>query len=327
MKAKISIAVRILVSIGMIAFLVWSMRDNFSHIASTLGRVDILKFAIAVFTFMTVNIWLMSLRLRLLLAGEGLTIPLGKVFQLTYIGFFFNNFMPTAVGGDIVKAFYVHKQTQKTKEAFIAVFMDRFIGLFSFILIAVIALLISWQNIDVLLRKAILLMALCAFCGALVAINSTVAGFILRLLSKLKLLNLGERISKVYRAVHEYRNKKTVVLGVAGISIVAQCIYFVVVYLLVRSLTPDISLLPVFMIMPIVSVVSMLPSLGGLGLREGAIVALFGPIVGQDTAFSASILLLAMLLIISLVGSLIYLLASQFKIKKTEIESFDTYNV
>ena len=71
----------------------------------------------------------------------------------------------------------------------------------------------------------------------------------------------------------------------------------------------------------------MLPSLGGLGLREGALVALLGPAIGTDSAFSVAILLLAMLLIMSLIGAVIYLSAAQFRIKGSDISKLEKYSV
>lgn len=314
------------VSVGLVSFLLWSMRDNFGHIALTLKKTNPVLFLLAAILFI-LNALIISVRLKLLFVGEKLNIPLGRVIQLSYIGFFFNNFMPTAVGGDIVKAYYANKQTKETAKSFIAVFMDRFIGLFSFICIAIVALFLSWDNVSFTLKKIVLVFAVFGIVGFLVILNSTVAKIILKGLSKFNLWNIGERLSKVYRAVHEYKNKKKLILMVIVISIIAQSIYFSVVFLLAKSLNANIFLATVFLVMPIVSVVSMLPSLGGLGLREGAIVTLFGSFMGNEKAFSLSILLLAILLLTSLVGAVIYASAAQFKIKKAEIRKIETYSV
>ncbi len=298
------------------------MRPRFAHIASTLAKTDPLLFSSAVLLFIITIGLVSSLRLKLLFSGEGLDIPFGRVIQLTYIGYFFNNFMPTAVGGDIVKAYYAYKETNQKAKSFISVFMDRFVGLFSFVGIATIALFFSWENIDLALKKTVLAFALFFIIAFLVVLNSAIAKVILKVLSRFKLWNIGEKLSKVYRAVHEYRNKKSIILMAIGLSAVAQSIYFSMIYLLARSLGADIPLMTVFLLMPIISVVSMLPSLGGLGLREGAMVVLFGPLIGGDNAFSVSILLLATLLIVSLVGAVIYVTASQFRIKGVDISKF-----
>ncbi|UCD55611.1 MAG: flippase-like domain-containing protein [Candidatus Omnitrophota bacterium] len=324
MKGKIGLILRVGISVGLIAFLLWSMRDHFPRIAGTLGRTAPILFVLAVLFFIFDVGLVLPLRLKLLFTGEGLAIPFSRIIQLTYIGYFFNNFMPTAVGGDIVKAYYVYKQTNQKAKSFISVFMDRFVGLFSFVFIAIIALFFSWENIDLILKKIVLVFSLFFVIAFLFILNSAIAKVILNALSRFKLWNIGEKLSKVYRAVHEYRNKKSIILIAIGISAAAQSIYFSMIYLLARSLGAEIPVMTVFLLMPIISVVSMLPSLGGLGLREGAIVVLFGPLIGSDNAFSISILLLAILLIVSLAGAVIYITASQFRIKEaiTEIESY-----
>ncbi|MBL7156841.1 MAG: flippase-like domain-containing protein [Candidatus Omnitrophica bacterium] len=326
MKAKISTILRVFISGGLVAILLWSMRSHFPGIANTLSRTNIFIFSLAVLMFIFI-VTIVSSRLKLLFVGEGIHIPLGRVIQLSFIGYFFNNFMPTAVGGDIVKAYYASKQTKETAKSFIAVFMDRFIGLFSFICIAAFALFISWKNLNNELKALILISTLCGIASFIIILNQAIAKFILKAFSKLKLWNIGQRLSKVYMAVHEYRNRKALIFAVIGISIICQSFYFSMIYLLARALGTDLRPTTVFLIMPIVSVISMLPSLGGLGIREGAIVALFGPFIGSDNAFSLSILLLATLLITSLVGAVIYISASQFKIKQSEISALDAYRV
>jgi len=316
----------VVVSISLLGILVWTARGHFSRIAETLIRTDLALFLLAIGLFIF-NVLILSLRLNLLFRGEGLIFSLGKVLQLSFIGYFFNNFMPTAVGGDIIKAYYVHKQTRKTTKAFIAVFMDRFIGLFSFICIAVLALLFSWQRIDFALKKIILIFGLAGIAVFILIMNDRIAKTLLKVFSKFKIWNIGEKVSKIYRAVHEYKNKKGLIVGVIGMSIVCQCLYFTVVYLLAKALGADIMLGTIFLIMPVVSVISMLPSLGGLGLREGAIVGLFGPIMGTGIAFSLSILILAALLSLSLIGGIIYAFAAQFKIKGEELSKLERYNV
>ena len=320
MKLKFSSVLRLVVSVGLIGFLVWSMRGNLPHVLNTLANMNYLFFVFAIGLFMT-NVVMLSLRLNMLFRGEGLKIPFGRVVQLTYIGYFFNNVMPTAVGGDIVKAYYANKSTSQTTKSFIAVFMDRFIGLFSLVLIALFALFWSWGNIDIVIKKIVFIFAFFGFIIFLAALNASVAKFVLMILSKLHLWKIGEKISKVYKAVHEYRNKKGLILKVVAISFICQTTYFLVVYFLSKSLNITLSLKTIFLFMPIVGIVCLLPSLGGLGLREGAIVALFGSVIGNDNAFSISILLLMTLLVISIVGACIYLFASQFRIKPKEISA------
>jgi hypothetical protein len=72
--------------------------------------------------------------------------------------------------------------------------------------------------------------------------------------------------------------------------------------------------------MPIISAVSLLPSINGLGVREGSTVLFFGPIIGKENAFVVSILWFLVLFVTSIAGGLIYALSPQFKIKWGDVK-------
>jgi len=71
--------------------------------------------------------------------------------------------------------------------------------------------------------------------------------------------------------------------------------------------------------MPIVSMMSLLPSINGLGLREGSMVLLFGPLIGKGNAFAVSILWLFVLIITSVAGGLVYAMSPQFRMPMKEL--------
>jgi len=71
--------------------------------------------------------------------------------------------------------------------------------------------------------------------------------------------------------------------------------------------------------MPIISAMSLIPSINGLGIREGATVLLFAPLIGKENAFAISILLLAALFIVSIIGGIVYLASPQFKMNLKEV--------
>jgi len=126
-------------------------------------------------------------------------------------------------------------------------------------------------------------------------------------------MNIGHKLTELYQLMHNYRNKRALLIRAILISVIGQALYFIVVYILFKSVGLKVPFRAIFLVMPIVSVVSMLPSIGGLGLREGAIVFFFAPIVGTERAFGVSILLLAILFLISIIGGIIYISSPQFR--------------
>ncbi len=318
---KIGPFIRFFISISLLGLLLWFMRGKYSEITAQLKQTNLMLFFSASLLFCA-NIAFITLRLEAILIGENIRMPFVRLMELNYIGYFFNNFMPSAVGGDIVKAYYTGAHTRERAKSYVSVFMDRFIGLFSFAFIAFITVLLSWKTIvNPAIKKAVLIfVALCVF-AAIISLNVKIAKVISKILSKIRFMDIGDKLTKIYNILHNYRNKKAVLFKTFIISLIAQILYFTVVYILFKSVNLEISFKNILLVMPIVSVISMLPSIGGLGLREGAIVALFGSMVGSEKAFGISILLLATLFLTSVIGGIIYLSGPQFrsvKIKETK---------
>ncbi len=92
-------------------------------------------FAVALGIFVFGQI-LVGLRWWLLLRTQSIFIGFWAAVKLHYLGLFYNNFMPGSVGGDLVRAWYITKHSDKWFEAALSVFVDRLIGLLSTLIIA-----------------------------------------------------------------------------------------------------------------------------------------------------------------------------------------------
>lgn len=78
-----------------------------------------------------------------LLRAQGLAVTYWSSAPLTFIGLFFNFAIPGGVGGDVVKTYYLVRAqgTGRKLGAAVTVVWDRFIGLFSMLVVAVVALM------------------------------------------------------------------------------------------------------------------------------------------------------------------------------------------
>ena len=92
--------------------------------------------------FLIINQIITASRWYLLLRLQSIDIGLGAAIKLTFVGFFYNNFLPGSVGGDVLRAWYVTKHTPKRLEAVLSVFVDRAIGLGGLLVMAIIAYLL-----------------------------------------------------------------------------------------------------------------------------------------------------------------------------------------
>jgi len=307
MKKKLLAYGRIVVSVGLLALLFWLMRREIGGIWGTV-RSSNLKVLSAALILLLVNVGLAALRMKVVFEGEDLKISLWESIQLTYIGYYFNNFMPTAIGGDVVKAHYAARHNNERIKSYASVFMDRFIGLYAFMLVAAVALIIDRGKFEGAAVRvvvyAILFIGVVAF---VVAVNKRIARFMERFFARFKMSGFAQKLETVYGIIHDYRNRRTIVAKSFVISLIGQCIYFIAVYLVFISVGTKVNFGNVLLIMPVVSCVSMAPSMGGMGVRESAIVMFFTPLVGKESAFAVSLLLLSGYLFLSVIGGVVYL--------------------
>jgi len=102
----------------------------------------------------------------------------------------------------------------------------------------------------------------------------------------------------------------TFIFGLIGISFVLQSISIFTQYLMGLSLfhnsffSPNLKIF--FIYVPIIWVATLIPSLGGLGIREFSYVFFFTPYFGKDKSFALSILVLFSVIIQSFIGAIIF---------------------
>lgn len=169
-------------------------------------------------------VWVIqSYRLVLMVQVQGVALGLWNAVKLTYAGCFFNFALPGSVGGDVIKAYYLARYTHSKKtEVVTTVFLDRAIGLFGLLVIAVAAIAIHWdpeafgRYVAVLVGSGVALII-----GAIVIFSRRIRG-LLRLADLARALPLGEQILRVGRATTALRRHKGRVLASLLLTLVLQ---------------------------------------------------------------------------------------------------------
>lgn len=121
-----------------LAFLAYSIPQEAFHEAMSKTN---LMWLISGTTVFFISQGLLATRWLLLLRSQQIHISLFQAIKLTYLGLFYNNIMPGAVGGDILRAWYItrHCEEHSHVEAAVSVFVDRLVALLGIILVAVMA--------------------------------------------------------------------------------------------------------------------------------------------------------------------------------------------
>lgn len=309
---------RAFISLSFILLLLYIMRDKYPQIirvlASTKAFIFILSFLIFILACSVA-----SIRLKLIIGAQGIPVTFKEVLSLTFIGYFFNNFLPTAIGGDVVKAYYLSKKTDNKAGSYASIFVDRAIGLLTMILMAFVALFFVKEGVvDNTVKYIVYAITLFSMLAIVFMTNRKLASKFSFLLFFLK--PVKEKLKKIYEIIHRYQYRKTLILKSFAISFLSQLLFFSSLGIVALSIGSRIPIKDILIKIPIISIMSLLPSINGLGLREGSTVMFFGPLIGQDRAFAVSILWLLILLCVSVMGGIIYGLSPQFKVKLKEIE-------
>lgn len=218
-----------------------------------------------------------GMRWRLLLRVQGIYLPWPRVLMLLMIGVFFNFFVPGGTGGDMVKIFYLLKETPgRRAPALLSVLVDRLIGLFSLIALTAVFLSSNWHRLtDHAETAQYVWPAIIILGGSLVAIASSFIVTGCGLTHKLPAAMPGrDKLGELAMAYNLYGRAWRAMLLAFFISLAAHFGYFATFWCAAKSLGTTGTRVPTFgelcTIMPIVNTLTSMPiSLGGVGVREG----------------------------------------------------------
>ena len=103
---------------------------DLAAIVETLRRAN-LWWVLATFLLMNASLVLRAFRWLLLLRGVGASVRFGRLVELYFVGNFFNMFLLSGFGGDVVRVLEVARDVPGS-EATGTVILDRFTWLFMF---------------------------------------------------------------------------------------------------------------------------------------------------------------------------------------------------
>lgn len=225
---------------------------------------------------------LAAIRWRLLLAVQGVYRSFGEIYSLVLMGVFFNQVLFGSTGGDVMKAYYVARESpERRAAAALTVFIDRAIGLFVLMAMACAA---TFLNLP-LLQEDPRLMELSVFIWVAVGGGLVFSGFFYLWRRNSPPGKGGGIIRKLAEVLYLYRSHPGVVLKAIAISVLLHSLVVITNLLLLRVLLPDqwSSLPTLFLVIPLAQIVMAIPiTPGAIGTAEAAYGWLFA-LVGIPT--------------------------------------------
>ncbi len=255
-----------------------------------------------------------ALKWHVLSAAHGLSASRLKLTLLYLVGYFFNNILPTSIGGDVVRAYELGKTDGKPAEAMASVFMERFTGLTALMIFAGIAVALDPHFLGDIKLTVALISVCVAYLGVIgLVFQRTVLQLLQARLKWAPAQRLLGKLHKLQEAILLYRHQPWALLVSMLYSFAFYIISVWIVYMgcLTFGATPDLKTL--FLVVPIMHILFMIPiSLGGIGLQEWAYTAVLG-LVGVPGAIGLSVALLyrARTIVFGLIGGALYPMCTQ----------------
>ena len=243
-----------------------------------------------------------------LLDAEYIHMDLRRLVNFYLVGIAFNHFLPTGMGGDIVKAYYVGQEGKNTVGSASAVIMSRVTGFIGMLFISVPTLFI-WHTLFPHNLAVTFLLACFAMCGALICAFCGIT-LLPRFLTGKWAQNRGVTLvmtlgSTIRMSVKQPRATWTAVAFGMLFHLSAALNYYG--YALVLHI--QVPFVFYLVAVPFVSLIAFLPiSINGFGLRETTFLYIFTTIhVLPTTSFLLAILMDLQTLLFGVIGGCIYL--------------------
>jgi uncharacterized protein (TIRG00374 family) len=227
---------------------------------------------------------------------------------------FFNNVLPGRFGGDVVRAYGASLTGIGKTESAAAVLVDRLVGAISVLALGAVATRFEGSKLPASGRNATL--AGCVLgvlvLGLMVYRNDNLAAFRLRVLELLEISVFGLRpralVERVMNALRSYSRHPGLIGRGFLVSLVANGLSIVNLYLYALAVRADVNLGDVAMFAPFILAIGILPiSLNGLGTQEAIVVWLFSLVgVPGELGLAVAILRRVVQFLLSLVGGPLY---------------------
>ncbi len=263
-------AVRIGLSAAVLGLLFTAL--PFADIAAAIKRVPVLVWPTALAMYMSLHlIGVIKWRLLVNAAGAGLTLRTAA--RAYYMGLFGNTFLPSIVGGDVVRAGVAFRATTSKSGLVLGSLVDRLLDVIGLAAVAGIGALLSPRALDAQSRRIFLTLF------AVLVVLGIGAGIAVALMPVRRLpWKVRRKLVAVRRAILATASNPQVLVAAFVLGMALQSLLTIMNWWLGRVIGIDIPIYVWLFVWPLAKVAGLLPlTQNGIGVREAAQAALFAP--------------------------------------------------
>jgi uncharacterized protein (TIRG00374 family) len=270
--------------------------------------------------FMLVNVSLVvrAYRWQLLLVALGASVRFGRLVELYFAAGFFNSVLPFGLAGDVVRVVEVAQDVPGDTAAG-TVIVDRLTGLLALFALALLALPFRPAHFPGWLLLQITVICVAGLVGGFVFLEGSLARWLGRWLPE-KARPLWSKIDGVLTAVQACGWRA--IWAALGVSLIFNLMQITWWWAAGKALGYDVPLSYYFFTTPLMALAILVPSIGGLGLRELLASLLFVPAgLTPENAVTLSLLVFAIERLSGLLGAPVYIYTIIKRNKKLEIRN------
>ena len=298
---SIKFLIRVVVTVTILTLILRSIDAQHAWNVLRHARLDLLALALLMqFGSTAISAYRWQIIMHNLDFGQSLSFYWRSYFK----GMFFNQGLPTSIGGDALRVLDVAGRGFRKRDALYGVFVDRIIGLGALMSLTLFAYIFGPDLLPMQVYRPILLLIAAGFIGL-------AGAFFLRRMSWLdrypKLAILRVISARLYQALSSHR------LQLMASSLLIPVLAMLGFFATGWALGLRYDLMIYFAVVPPALVLTVIPvSIAGWGVREGALIGLFSLIGANKTIVLMMSLLYGLtLIVVSLPGLVIFLKGRQ----------------
>jgi hypothetical protein len=280
-----------------------AMRFDLGQAAELISHANVPLIAATLLVLSLAN-FVVAWRWHLILSAEAPSPGSTTLLKIMFVGLFFNQILPTGVGGDVVRAWRCSRLGIALGAAIRSILLDRACGYLVLVILYAVALPTLLHILpDARERSAVLAVLAVALLGLLALIS---LDRLPRPISRLRLMAPFAELSRAGRRLFTNPRQCSTVLGLSVITIALTILAFKFVG---DAIGTRLSLGNWIMVVPPVTLIQLVPvSLAGWGVREAALVVALGSFgVPAEAALALSVLVGLCSIVVGLPGGLIWL--------------------
>jgi uncharacterized membrane protein YbhN (UPF0104 family) len=241
-------------------------QEGWNEIVNAVKQISLASFLLALASLLISRLFVIA-RWHVLLQSGGVKIPFSRTTELTLMGLFASNFLPTTIGGDVVRLTGVMQMGFDRAISLASIAADRIIGLVGMALVVPFGLIPAWNSLGQAAQNSLALMA-----------------------SLERPLHFARRTLQTFSTwLHQPRALIVSLLCTFG----NMLFIFVAVYILIEGLGNHVSFWLIAGLWSLAYFVTLIPiSINGYGVQELSLTYLFLHVGGMSAATSLSMAVL-----------------------------------